>query len=120
MGNEIQEKDQIKYLQVNTSLDQETVKMLDRMAYEDGILTRSAMVRRAIQIEFARRYSQPNPLITIAAAEAAHKAIVRGSGPVPIDDSPAEGDFESYPNRIEIEEDEYEHPISREDVGIGF
>lgn len=61
-------------VQVNTSVTEEDARMIDRMMVEDGFDNRSAFVRRLIRQEWARRYSQPNPFITLAEAEAAGKA----------------------------------------------
>lgn len=63
------------WLQMNVNVTEEDLKMLDFMAAEDGYDNRSAFVRRLIRQEYARRYSQPNPLVTIAQAIAAGKEI---------------------------------------------
>ena len=55
-------------VQVNVSMDAETAHDLDTLAREDGIDNRSAMVRRLIRQEIARRYSTPQPCITVAEA----------------------------------------------------
>ena len=55
-------------IQVNTSITDEDARMLDRMMVEDGFDNRSAFVRRLIRQEWARRYSKPNPLISVADA----------------------------------------------------
>lgn len=64
---------------VNTQVDDETHDMLSQMLREDndraklnGIeISRSAFMRMLIRQEYARRYSRPNPLITIADAQSA-------------------------------------------------
>jgi len=58
-------------VQVNTSMDRETASQLDQMTKASGLDNRSAFVRWLIRQEYARRYSQPNPTITIAEAQAA-------------------------------------------------
>lgn len=60
-----------EYQQINTNIDAETVELLDIMTREDGDVSRSAFFRRLIRQEYARRYSQPNPLVTIEQAQAA-------------------------------------------------
>lgn len=62
-------------VQMNVNLTEDDVKMLDRMMQEDFIDNRSAFVRRLIRQEWARRYSQPNPVITIDEALQAGKFI---------------------------------------------
>jgi metal-responsive CopG/Arc/MetJ family transcriptional regulator len=41
--------------QVNISVDEETLKMLEKMAREDGYENRSAFIRRLIRLEYRRR-----------------------------------------------------------------
>jgi len=62
-------------MQVNVNLSDEDIKMLDRMMEEDAYLNRSAWVRRLIRQEWARRYSKPNPAISVADATTAARAI---------------------------------------------
>lgn len=52
-------------VQVNVSMEGETALQLDTMAKEAGYDNRSAYVRMLIRQEYARRYSQPSPLITV-------------------------------------------------------
>ncbi len=63
------------WLQMNVNVTEEDLKMLDFMAAEDGYDNRSAFVRRLIRQEYARRYSQPNPLVTVEQAITAGKEI---------------------------------------------
>jgi metal-responsive CopG/Arc/MetJ family transcriptional regulator len=58
-------------IQVNVSMPKEDADDLDRMAHEMGFDNRSAFVRWMTRQEKARRYSQPNPVITIEEAQAA-------------------------------------------------
>ena len=51
-------------------IDHETREQLAKMAREDD-RTNSALIRTLIRQEYARRYSQPNPMITISEAQAA-------------------------------------------------
>lgn len=53
---------------MNVRIEEYDAKMLDRMMAEDFIDNRSAFIRRLIRQEFARRYSQPNPAISVADA----------------------------------------------------
>lgn len=57
-----------KYSQVNVSLADDDVKALDQMMTDDGLDNRSGFVRKLIRQERARRYSQPNPLVTVGEA----------------------------------------------------
>ena len=59
-------------IQVNASMEKDTAAQLDRMAKEDGYDNRSAFVRWMIRQEYARRYSQPNPGVTVGEAACAH------------------------------------------------
>ena len=63
------------FVQVNVNLLDEDARMLDRMMSEDAYENRSAWVRRLIRQEWARRYSRPNPVISVADAMTAGKAI---------------------------------------------
>ena len=67
-------------VQVNTSITEEDAKMLDRMMVEDGFDNRSAFVRRLIRQEWVRRYSRPNPVISVADAMTAGEAIKPKTG----------------------------------------
>jgi metal-responsive CopG/Arc/MetJ family transcriptional regulator len=55
-------------IQVNVSMEIETANQLEKMAKEMGYDNRSAFVRWLIRQEYARRYSQPNPVITVEEA----------------------------------------------------
>jgi len=55
-------------IQINISVSEEDAKMIDRMMIEDAFDNRSAFVRRMIRQEWARRYSQANPVISVADA----------------------------------------------------
>lgn len=57
-----------EFVQVNINITHEDARALDRMMVEDAYDNRSAWVRRLIRMEWARRYSQPNPLISVADA----------------------------------------------------
>lgn len=67
-----------EFVQVNVNITGEDVKMLDRMMREDAYDNRSAWVRRLIRLEWARRYSQPNPAISVADAMLAGKELSDG------------------------------------------
>lgn len=67
-----------EFVQVNVNVTEDDSKMIDRMMVEDGYDNRSAFIRRLIRQEWARRYSQPNPLITVQSAIEAGKAISGG------------------------------------------
>lgn len=58
-------------IQVNVSMEAETAALLDKLARESGYENRSPFVRWLIRQEAARRYSQPNPAVTVAEAQAA-------------------------------------------------
>jgi len=57
-----------EFVQINSNVTEEDARMLDRMMVEDGFDNRSAFVRRLIRQEWARRYSKPNPVISVADA----------------------------------------------------
>lgn len=57
-------------VQVNVSMEVETSNQLDKMAHDLGYDNRSAFVRWLVRQEYARRYSQPNPVITVEDAQA--------------------------------------------------
>ncbi|HHY87755.1 MAG TPA: ribbon-helix-helix protein, CopG family [Chloroflexi bacterium] len=59
------------FVQVNVNITDEDARQLDAMMIEDAYDNRSAFVRRLIRQEYARRYSQPNPAITVEDAEKA-------------------------------------------------
>lgn len=62
-----------EYTQANINLTKHDANMVDFMMSTDGDVIRSAFVRKLIRQEWARRYSQPNPVITIEqATEASH------------------------------------------------
>jgi metal-responsive CopG/Arc/MetJ family transcriptional regulator len=62
-------------IQININVHAEDARMLDRMMAEDMIDNRSMFIRRLIRQEWARRYSQPNPRVTVEQAVKARKAI---------------------------------------------
>lgn len=64
-----------EFIQVNTNLTKEDTQMLDWMMKQDAIENRSAWVRRLIRQEWARRFSQPNPALTLDEAVQAGEAI---------------------------------------------
>jgi Arc/MetJ-type ribon-helix-helix transcriptional regulator len=66
-----------EYTQVNVNLTLEDARMLDHMSTEDAYENRSAFMRRLVRQEWARRYSQPNPLISVADAMLAHQTTDR-------------------------------------------
>lgn len=63
------------YVQMNVNISTEDARMVDYMAREDGFDNRSAFIRRLIRQEWARRYSQPNPAVTVEQAVKAGKAV---------------------------------------------
>lgn len=60
-----------EFTQANVNLTDEDARMMDQMMTEDGYEKRSPFVRWLIRQEYARRYSKPNPLVTVADAQAA-------------------------------------------------
>jgi hypothetical protein len=50
-------------------------RMIKRLMSEDMLFNRSEFIRRLIHQEWARRYSQPNPAISVADAMAAGSEI---------------------------------------------
>lgn len=60
-----------EFVQVNVNITEEDGAFLDQMMVEDAYDNRSAFIRRLIRQEWARRYSHPNPLISVADAMAA-------------------------------------------------
>lgn len=62
-------------IQMNINVTAEDARMIDRMMTEDAYDNRSAFVRRLVRQEWARRYSQPNPAVTVKQAERASKAV---------------------------------------------
>jgi metal-responsive CopG/Arc/MetJ family transcriptional regulator len=56
-------------VQINTNIDNETAAQLEKMSHDMGYDNRSAFVRWLIRQEYARRYSQPNPVITVEEAQ---------------------------------------------------
>lgn len=67
-----------EFVQVNVNVTEEDARMIDRMMVEDAYDNRSAWVRRLIRLEWARRYSQPNPAISVADAMLAGKELGDG------------------------------------------
>ena len=55
-------------IQINISVSAEDARMVDQMMVEDAYDNRSAFMRRLIRLEWARRYSQPNPAVTLQQA----------------------------------------------------
>jgi hypothetical protein len=66
------------FIQTNVNLTSEDVQMLDKMMVEDAYDNRSAFVRRLIRQEYARRYSQPQPCITIGQIEEKTNPVFHG------------------------------------------
>ncbi len=64
-----------EFVQINVNVTEEDARMIDRMMVEDAYDNRSAFIRRLIRQEWARRYSRPNPAISVADALAAGAAI---------------------------------------------
>lgn len=62
-------------IQININVTAEDARMIDYMMAEDIMDNRSAWVRRLIRQEWARRYSQPTPAVTVEQAKRAGKAI---------------------------------------------
>jgi metal-responsive CopG/Arc/MetJ family transcriptional regulator len=60
-----------EFTQVNVNVTKEDAHNLDQMAVTAGYDNRSAFVRWLIRQEYARRYSQQNPVITIEEAQTA-------------------------------------------------
>lgn len=60
---------------MNVRIEEEDARMLERMMAEDFIDNRSMFVRRLIRQEWARRYSRPNPAISVADAMLAGEEI---------------------------------------------
>lgn len=60
-------------VQINISMSDDDARMLDRLMEEDFFDNRSAYVRKLIRQEWARRYSRPNPAVTIEQAANAAK-----------------------------------------------
>ncbi|MEZ0396803.1 MAG: hypothetical protein ABWK53_10300 [Anaerolineales bacterium] len=60
---------------MNVRIEEEDARMLERMMAEDFIDNRSMFIRRLIRQEWARRFSQPNPEISVADAMLAGKSI---------------------------------------------
>lgn len=63
---------------MNVRIEEEDARMLERMMAEDFIDNRSMFVRRLIRQEWARRYSQPNPAISVADAMLASDEVKKG------------------------------------------
>lgn len=62
-------------IQININVTAEDARMIDYMMAEDIMDNRSAWVRRLIRQEWARRYSQPTPAVTVEQAVKAGKAV---------------------------------------------
>lgn len=63
-----------EWMQMNAAVTPEDMAMIDKLMMDDGYESRSAFVRRLIRQEWARRYSQPNP-VTLGEAVQAGQAI---------------------------------------------
>jgi len=63
------------FIQTNVNITDEDANMLDQMMVMDGYENRSAYIRRLVRQEYARRYSQPNPALTIEQALVAGEAL---------------------------------------------
>jgi metal-responsive CopG/Arc/MetJ family transcriptional regulator len=59
---------QEKFTQVNVNFTDDDVQAVDVMMVDDGFDNRSAFFRKLVRMEKARRYSQPNPVITVEEA----------------------------------------------------
>jgi metal-responsive CopG/Arc/MetJ family transcriptional regulator len=59
------------YQQVNVNLEVDDISAVDKMMKDSGIDNRSAFMRWLVRQEVARRYSQPNPAISVEQAMAA-------------------------------------------------
>lgn len=64
---------QKKFSQINVNLTKDDLVLLDYMQQSDGIENRSAWIRQHIRQEWARRYSRPNPAVSVAEAITAHE-----------------------------------------------
>ncbi len=60
---------------MNVRIEEEDAKMIDRMMSDDFIDNRSMFIRRLIRQEWARRYYQPNPAISVADAMLASEEV---------------------------------------------
>jgi metal-responsive CopG/Arc/MetJ family transcriptional regulator len=63
---------------MNVRIEDHDAKMLERMMTEDFIDNRSMFIRKLIRQEWARRYSQPNPAISVADAMLASEEVKKG------------------------------------------
>jgi metal-responsive CopG/Arc/MetJ family transcriptional regulator len=64
-----------EFVQINVNVTLSDAAAVDRMMMDDAIDNRSAFIRRLIRQEWARRFSQPNPVISVADALLAGDAI---------------------------------------------
>jgi Arc/MetJ-type ribon-helix-helix transcriptional regulator len=60
---------------MNIRIEEDDERMLTQMMKEDFFDNRSAFIRKLIRQEWARRYSKPNPLISVADAMKAAEAL---------------------------------------------
>ena len=60
---------------MNIRIEEDDERMLTQMMKEDFFDNRSAFMRKLIRQEWARRYSRPNPLISVADAMTAGETI---------------------------------------------
>ena len=59
---------------MNIRIEEDDERMLTQMMKEDFFDNRSAFMRKLIRQEWARRYSRPNPVISVADAMTAGEA----------------------------------------------
>lgn len=60
---------------MNIRIEKDDERMLTQMMKEDFFDNRSAFIRKLIRQEWARRYSKPNPVISVADAMTAGEAL---------------------------------------------
>lgn len=60
---------------MNIRIEEDDERMLTQMMKEDFFDNRSAFIRKLIRQEWARRYSRPNPVISVADAMTAGEAL---------------------------------------------
>lgn len=60
---------------MNIRIEEDDERMLTQMMKEDFFDNRSAFIRKLIRQEWARRYSKPNPVISVADAMTAGEAL---------------------------------------------
>jgi Arc/MetJ-type ribon-helix-helix transcriptional regulator len=60
---------------MNIRIEEDDERMLTQMMKEDFFDNRSAFIRKLIRQEWARRYSRPNPVISVADAMTAGESL---------------------------------------------